>query len=62
MNENISQKSERHPGVYSRAKAGSEQVSVSYEEWARGQGALSWDTKGLGGGYLTRAAFQGHGV
>lgn len=49
MNENISQKSERHPGVYYRAKAGSEQVFISYEEWAQGQDALSWDTKGLGG-------------
>lgn len=62
MNENISQKSERHPAVYYRAKAGSEQVSISYEEWARGQGALSWDTEELGGCYLTRVAFQGHGV
>lgn len=61
MNENISQKSKRHPGVYYRAKAGSEQVFISYEEWAQGQDALSWDTKGLGG-HFTIAAFRGRGV
>lgn len=52
-NKNISNKEERHPGVYYR-KGGSEHIFISYEEYVWWQGsplkcALSWDTKELGG-------------
>lgn len=61
INKNISNKTERHPGVYYRG-VGSEHIFVSYEEYAGGQGgllksALSWDTKGLGGALLNHSRF-----